>query len=121
MGERLVTDVFDFAGVALRITRRDIHASDDDDDDEFVDPYFFDEGYSVAATTGFCRVWEAAEVRANAGRGGRGTDVIWYRLTWRDGARWLPHHLPLRRRNTRQTNEMKPAERQGKKKVYEHS
>lgn len=50
MGERLATDVFDFAGTALRITRRDLagpgsDASDSDDD--FVDPYFFDEGYTA--------------------------------------------------------------------------
>ncbi len=32
-------------------------------EDEFaIDPYFFDDGYSVAATTGFARVWEGASV-----------------------------------------------------------
>ena len=34
------------------------------DDDAFVDPHFFDHDYSVATTTGFCRVWEGAEVLA---------------------------------------------------------
>ena len=76
---RLATDVFPFRGVDLCIVRRDIsgdgggdaddastgaasNQSADDDDDDWVDPNFFDEGYSVAATTGFCRVWEGAEV-----------------------------------------------------------
>ena len=31
-------------------------------DDDFVDPNFFDDDYSVAATTGVCRVWEGAAV-----------------------------------------------------------
>ena len=36
---------------------------ENDKDDEFaIDPYFFDDGYSVAATTGFARVWEGASV-----------------------------------------------------------
>ena len=73
---RLATDVFPFCGVDLRIVRRDISGDGGDtddastgaasnqsaDDDDWVDPNFFDEGYSVAATTGFCRVWEGAEV-----------------------------------------------------------
>ena len=72
MGERLATDAFAFGDVSLRITRRDISgasASDADgdpsgvtSDDEWTDPHFFDEDYSVAATTGFCRAWEGAEV-----------------------------------------------------------
>ncbi len=78
MSERLATDVFAFRGVQLRITRRDVSGGghddakasgsgeeggdDDDADESFVDPHFFDEDYSVAATTGFCRVWEGAEV-----------------------------------------------------------
>ena len=68
MGERLATDAFAFGDVSLRITRRDISgasASDadgDPSDDEWTDPHFFDEDYSVAATTGFCRAWEGAEV-----------------------------------------------------------
>ena len=34
----------------------------DEDEEEFtMDPYFFDPGYTIAATTGFCRVWEGAE------------------------------------------------------------
>ena len=73
---KLATDVIPFAGVNLRIVRRDISGDDggdtdasptsnadgDDDDDDWVDPNFFDDGYTVAATTGFCRVWEGAEV-----------------------------------------------------------
>ena len=73
---RLATDAFPFCGVDLRIVRRDISGDGGDaddastgaasnqsaDDDDWVDPNFFDEGYSVAATTGFCRVWEGAEV-----------------------------------------------------------
>jgi len=74
---RLATDVFPFCGVNLRIVRRDISGDGGDaedastgaasnqsadDDDDWMDPNFFDEGYSVAATTGFCRVWEGAEV-----------------------------------------------------------
>ena len=70
---RLATDVFPFCGVNLRIVRRDISGDGGDaedastgaasnqsadDDDDWMDPNFFDEGYSVAATTGFCRVWE---------------------------------------------------------------
>lgn len=36
---------------------------ENDKEDEFaIDPYFFDDGYSVAATTGFARVWEGASV-----------------------------------------------------------
>lgn len=79
MSERLVTDVFAFRDVQLRITRRDVSGGgadgaeasvgggendeeNDDEDESFVDPHFFDEDYSVAATTGFCRVWEGAEV-----------------------------------------------------------
>ena len=72
MAERLATDVFPFAGVELRITRRDVgtdtqaqsvDGNDSDESDEpFVDPHFFDPDYTVAATTGFCRVWEGAEV-----------------------------------------------------------
>ena len=79
MSERLATDVFAFRDVQLRITRRDVSGGgadgaeasggggendeeNDDDDEDFVDPHFFDEDYSVAATTGFCRVWEGAEV-----------------------------------------------------------
>ena len=79
MSERLATDVFAFRNVQLRITRRDVSGGGDDDaeasgsggegggdddeeDESFVDPHFFDEDYSVAATTGFCRVWEGAEV-----------------------------------------------------------
>lgn len=79
MSERLATDVFAFRDVQLRITRRDVSGGGDDDaeasgsggegggdddeeDESFVDPHFFDEDYSVAATTGFCRVWEGAEV-----------------------------------------------------------
>lgn len=72
MGERLTTDVFDLDGVSLRITRRDLRGGrggeDGEDggeacsDDDFVDPCFFDEGYTVAATTGFCRVWGGADV-----------------------------------------------------------
>jgi len=61
MGERLATDTRCFAGTTLRITRRDITGGSDSDN-EYVDPYFFDAGYTVAATTGFCRVWEGAEV-----------------------------------------------------------
>ena len=34
----------------------------DKDVDFAIDPYFFDDGYSVAATTGFARVWEGASV-----------------------------------------------------------
>ena len=65
---RLATDVFPFRGVDLRIVRRDIsgdgggdaddastgaasNQSADDDDDDWVDPNFFDEGYSVAAVS----------------------------------------------------------------------
>ena len=72
---KLATDVIPFAGVNLRIVRRDISGddagdtdasptsnADGDDDDDWVDPNFFDDGYTVAATTGFCRVWEGAEV-----------------------------------------------------------
>ena len=79
MSERLATDVFAFRDVQLRITRRDVSGGgadgaeasggggendeeNDDEDESFVDPHFFDEDYSVAATTGFCRVWEGAEV-----------------------------------------------------------
>lgn len=79
MSERLATDVFAFRDVQLRITRRDVSGAgnddaeasgsggegggdDDEEDESFVDPHFFDEDYSVAATTGFCRVWEGAEV-----------------------------------------------------------
>jgi hypothetical protein len=89
MSERLATDVFRFRNVELRITRRDLRGSshrpagsnddaaesgdtggddlrrpapDGSDDEAFVDPHFFDADYSVAATTGFCRVWEGAEV-----------------------------------------------------------
>ena len=50
MGERLATDIFNFAGTELRITRRDLAgpgSDDDESDDEFVDPYFFDEGYTA--------------------------------------------------------------------------
>jgi hypothetical protein len=50
MCERLATDVFDFAGVKLSITRRDLAGPGSDcseSDDEFVDPYFFDEGYTA--------------------------------------------------------------------------
>ena len=36
-------------------------ASEDDEEEFTMDPYFFDEGYTLAATTGFCRVWEGAE------------------------------------------------------------
>lgn len=43
-----------------------------------VDPYFFDDGYTLAATTGFARVWEGAEAMTRwltrtraAGRGTR--------------------------------------------------
>jgi len=105
MSERLATDVFAFRGVQLRITRRDVSGGghddakasgsgeeggdDDDADESFVDPHFFDEDYSVAATTGFCRVWEGAEVLTrlieassfrdgsdDAGRGERVTGTI---------------------------------------------
>ena len=77
MSERLATDVFAFRDVQLRITRRDVSGGgadgaeasggggendEENDDEDFVDPHFFDEDYSVAATTGFCRVWEGAEV-----------------------------------------------------------
>jgi len=59
--------------VRLRIGMKDLGARDDGegedggedgdgtDESPEVDPYFFDEGYSVAASTGFARVWEGAE------------------------------------------------------------
>jgi hypothetical protein len=33
-----------------------------EDFDFAIDPYFFDDGYSVAGTTGFVRVWEGADI-----------------------------------------------------------
>ena len=58
--------------VELRISMKDLTSEGDgedgDDDDDAgsdeeeagQDPYFFEPGYTIAATTGFCRVWEGA-------------------------------------------------------------
>ena len=61
----------------LRIGMKDVEPNDDGDEDEDVevDPFFFDDGYDVAASTGFTRVWEGAEAltahleRTGLGRG----------------------------------------------------
>jgi predicted nicotinamide N-methyase len=65
----------DGSGVTLRISMKDLTNEggdgDGDDDDDASgsesaseeagqDPYFFEPGYTIAATTGFCRVWEGA-------------------------------------------------------------
>lgn len=63
----------------LRIGMKDVEPNDDGDEDEDVevDPFFFDDGYDVAASTGFTRVWEGAEAltahleRTGLGRGER--------------------------------------------------
>ena len=55
-------------------TRTRTAEEDEEEEEEFtMDPYFFDPGYTIAATTGFCRVWEGAEtlskfLMADAGR-----------------------------------------------------
>jgi len=61
----VTTDAVPFLGASLLIARRDIapaSGSRSGSDDDFVDPNFFDDDYSVAATTGVCRVWEGAAV-----------------------------------------------------------
>lgn len=56
----------DATTTTLRVRHKDLcqpstSNGEDDDGGEWVDPYFFDRGYTLAATTGFCRVWEGAE------------------------------------------------------------
>ena len=48
----------DSTTVRVRIGTKDVRRAREVE----VDPYFFDAGYSVAASTGFARVWEGAEV-----------------------------------------------------------
>ena len=47
----------DSTTVRVRIGTKDVNGAREVE----VDPYFFDDGYSVAASTGFARVWEGAE------------------------------------------------------------
>ena len=63
----------DGSGVTLRISMKDLtneggdgdgdgdaSGSESSSEEAGQDPYFFEPGYTIAATTGFCRVWEGA-------------------------------------------------------------